>query len=98
MFMTIRQMVLGKREQIFAVAQSHGARNIRLFGSVARDEADDQSDVDFLVELEPGRNLFDLGGLQMALQELLGRNVDVTTPTAIQPRLREHISREAMSL
>ena len=86
------------REQILRLAQKHGAYNVRVFGSVARNEADQQSDVDFLVDLEPGRSLFDLGGLLMDLQQLLDRPVDVITEKGLRSRIRERVLREAASL
>ena len=69
--MGIQELLHQKRDDILAIAARHGARNVRVFGSVARGEADEASDVDFLVDLEPGRSLFDLGGLLMDLQALL---------------------------
>jgi predicted nucleotidyltransferase len=75
--MDLRDVLTRKRDEIIKVATSHGAHNIRVFGSVARGEADEKSDIDFLVEMEPGRSLFDLGGLLMDLQDILGRDVDV---------------------
>lgn len=69
-----------------------------MFGSVARGTADEASDIDFLVDLEPGRSLLDLGGLLMDLRELLGANVDVATPAMLKPRIRERILREAVPL
>jgi predicted nucleotidyltransferase len=65
-----------KREEILQIAAEHGARTVRVFGSVARGEADTASDLDLLVEMEPGRSLLDLGGLLMELQDLLGCRVD----------------------
>ena len=76
----------------------HGARNIRVFGSVARGEADEKSDIDFLVEMEPGRSLLDLGGLLMDLQEVLGRDVDVVTERGLNPRIRDRVLKEAVAL
>jgi predicted nucleotidyltransferase len=73
-------------------------RAVRVFGSVARGEADEQSDIDFLVELEPGRTLLDLGGLQYDLEQLLGRRVDVVTERGLKPRIRERVLREAVPL
>jgi hypothetical protein len=91
--------LLGKhRDEIRAVAARHGARNIRIFGSVARGEADEASDVDLLVDLEPGRTLFDLGGLQVDLTDLLGRKVDVITERGLKPRVRQRVLREAVPL
>ncbi len=87
-----------KRDAIMAIAERYGARDLRLFGSVVRGEADAVSDIDFLVELEPGRSLFDLGGLLMELQEHLHCKVDVMTPAMLKPRIRERVLREAMPL
>jgi len=87
-----------QRETIQAIARSHGAHSLRIFGSVVRGEADAKSDVDFLVELEPGRSLLDLGGLLMDLQEHLSCKVDVMTPAMLKPRIRDRILREATPL
>jgi hypothetical protein len=87
-----------KRTAILTIARRYGARDVRVFGSVARGEADPQSDVDFLVELEPGRSLLDLGGLLMDLQEYLHCKVDVMTPATLKPRVWERALREAMPL
>ncbi len=96
--MTLFEQVQSKRGEILQLAARRGARNVRLFGSVARDEAGLDSDVDFLVDLEPGRSLLDLGGLLMDLQKLLGRKVDVVTETGLRPRLRPRVLREARPL
>jgi hypothetical protein len=87
-----------KREEILRIAAKHGARNVRVFGSVVRDEAGVESDIDFLVEMEKGRSLFDLGGLLADLQELLGRKVDVVTEDGIYWLLRRRILKEAVPL
>ena len=73
-------------------------RRVRVFGSVARGEADAESDVDFLVELDPGRSLLDLGGLQFELEALLGRPVDVVTERGLKARIREQVLREAVAV
>ncbi len=96
--MTLLEQVQSKREDILQLAARRGARNVRLFGSVARNEAGPDSDVDFLVDLEPGRSLLDLGGLLMDLQELMGCKVDVVTETGLRPRLRPRVLREAQPL
>ena len=70
----------------------------RVFGSVARGEATDDGDVDFLVDLEPGRSLFDLGGLLMDLQDLLQRDVDVVTERGLRPRVAERVLADAVEL
>lgn len=87
-----------RREEILRIAAQHGAGNVRIIGSVARGEADERSDVDFLVEMERGRSLMDLGGLLMDLQELLGRKVDIATVRGLRERIREHVLQEAVSL
>ncbi len=82
------------------LAAQYGAYNVRVFGSVARGEADldSDSDVDFLVDLEMGRSLLDLGGLLMDLQELLGCRVDVVTEKGLRQRIRDRVLREAVVL
>jgi uncharacterized protein len=94
--MTPRGLVKEKREEILRIAARHGARNLRVFGSVARGEADEASDIDFLVEMEPGRSLFDLGGLQSDLEAFLGRRVDVVTEKGLKSRIRARVFREAV--
>lgn len=86
------------RDEILRIAERHGARNVRLFGSIARGSADAESDIDFLVDLEPGRSLLDLGGLLMELQELLGLRVDVVTERRLRDRIRQAVLQEAIPL
>lgn len=69
-----------------------------MFGSVAKRNATETSDIDLLVTLEPGRTLFDLGGLSYELEELLGRHVDVATRPILRKEIRERIEREAIPL
>ncbi len=92
------ELLRQRRNEILKLASQHGARNVRVFGSAARGEADGDSDIDFLVELEPDRTLFDLGALLMDLQDLLGRKVDVVTDDSIYWLLRRRILKEAVSL
>ena len=96
--MDINELLQEKREAILQLAAKHGARNVRVFGSVARHEANEQSDVDFLVDMEPGRSLLDMGGLLMDLRELRGREVDVVTEKGLYWLLRRRILKEAMPL
>jgi predicted nucleotidyltransferase len=96
--MGIRELLEDKREEILRIAAKHGARNVRVFGSVVRGEADEASDIDFLVELEPGRSLLDHAALLLELQEFLGRKVDVVSDRGIKPRIRERVLREAVPL
>lgn len=88
--MGIAEIIRDQKEQICALAAKHGASNIRVFGSVANDTAGQDSDIDFLVDLEKDRSLFDLGGLLMDLQKLLNRNVDIVTENGLSqcPRRR----------
>jgi hypothetical protein len=87
-----------KREAILEIAARHGARNVRVFGSVARGEADEKSDIDLLVEMERGRSLLDLGGLWMDLQDLLQCKVDVATEGGLKPGIRDRVLKEARAL
>ena len=96
--MGIDELLKNKREEILHVAAHHGAHHVRVFGSAARRQADDKSDVDFLVELEPGRTLFDLGGLLSELTELLERPVDVITEGSLRERIRDRVLAEAVPL
>jgi hypothetical protein len=96
--MRLQKLLHEKREDILRLATEHGAQHIRVFGSVARGEADDQSDIDFLVEMEPGRSLFDMGGLLMDLQKLLGCQVDVVSVKGLKARIRDRVLKEAVPL
>jgi predicted nucleotidyltransferase len=87
-----------RRDDILSIAARHGAHNVRVFGSVARGEARSDSDMDILVDMEPGRSLFDLGGLLYDLQALLGVDVDVVTEKGLRPRIRAQVMREAVLL
>ena len=90
------QLVKEKRTEILRLASRYGASDVRVFGSVARGDDERDSDVDFLVELETGRSLLDLGGLQMELESLLGCRVDVVTVRGLKARIRERVLQEAM--
>ena len=92
------ELLRQQRNEILKLASQHGARNVRVFGSAARGEAGTDSDIDFLVELEPDRTLFDLGALVMDLQDLLDRKIDIVTDDSIYWLLRRKILKEAVSL
>ena len=94
--MTSSELLRQHRAGVLTLAAKHGATHVRVFGSVARGEADEASDIDFLVRMAPGRSLFDLGALVMDLEDLLGRRVDVVTERGLRPRAREHILRDAV--
>lgn len=93
----IRALVEEHADQIRALAHRHRGRTIRLFGSVARGDSHEGSDVDFLVDFEPGSSLFDLLHLQDDLAELLGRPVDVVSSGGLKER-DDKIRREAVAL
>ncbi len=96
--MPLDELLQTKREDILRIAAKYGASNVRVFGSVARGEADAESDIDLLVNMEPGRSLFDLGGLLVDLEELLGCNVDVVTEDGLRERIRDRVLKEAVAL
>ena len=96
--MVLEELLKEKREAILCTCAKHGARNVRVFGSVARGEADEQSDIDLLVEFDPERSLFDHAALWLELQDLLGCKVDVLSDRGIKPRIRERVLREAIPL
>ena len=96
--MGIPEIIGNHKDQILALAAKHGAYNVRVFGSVAQGTADESSDVDFLVDLEDGRTLFDLGGLLMDLQDLLQRKVDVLTEPSLHWYIRNKVLNEAKPL
>lgn len=93
--MSLAVLLQQKREQILEVVRRNGGRSVRVFGSVARGESHAESDVDFLVELEPGTSLLDLARMQRELEALLGVPVDVVTPAGLRPRLRQPVLQEA---
>lgn len=87
-----------KRAAILALARMHGASNVRVFGSVARREENPDSDVDFLVDLDAGRDLFDLGSLQADLRDLLSASVDLVETTCLHLYIRERVLAESIPL
>jgi predicted nucleotidyltransferase len=96
--MTLHELRATRREEILALASSRGAKNVRVFGSVARGDIDETSDVDFLVDLDPGRSLLDLCGLQRDLEGLLQSKVDVVSSRGLRDRVKETVLRDAIAL
>lgn len=94
--MDIDELIRTKRDLIRRIAAHHGARNVRVFGSVARGEAGPASDVDLLVEAGPTTSAWFPGGLVADLEEVLGRRVDVVTERGLAPELRERVLSEAV--
>ncbi len=95
--MTIEALRL-QRQAILQVAARHGAHNVRVFGSIVRGDDQHDSDVDLLVDVEPGRTLLDIIGLEQDLAELLERDVDVLTDAGLSPYLAKRIRTEAQAL
>lgn len=96
--MNANQLLQSNRQEILEIARRHGATNIRVFGSVARGDDRDESDIDFLVNLEATRSLLDLARLLRELQALLNCPVDVVTEAGLRPRLRPQVLKEARPL
>jgi uncharacterized protein len=96
--MAIDEVLREHREEILQVAATHGARNVRVFGSFARGEWRPDSDVDILVRLDQDRSLLDIVAIKQDLEDLLGCHVDVVTEAAISPYIRQQVLKEAISL
>lgn len=94
----ILSRVLSRRADIRRIVSAHGGSNARLFGSVARGEASEASDIDLVVEVEPGRTLFDIAAMRAELEALLGLPVDVVTPSGLGGDAREEVLAEALTL
>lgn len=96
--MDLATLLKQKREQVLEIAARYGAYDVRVFGSVARGDANETSDIDLLVKLESGRSLMDLGGLLYDLRKLLSVEVDVVTERGLRPRIRDRVLHEAIPL
>jgi len=94
----IYTLLIQRRDEIIEIAHRRGAKNVRVFGSVARREAREDSDLDILIDLDPDRSLLDVGGLAMDLSLLLDRPVDVVTEAGLRERIRPRVLREARAL
>ena len=86
------------RTELLALARRRSITDVRVFGSMSRDDSNDDSDVDLLVTLAPGTSALALGGLLLDAQELLGRRVDVVTESSLHPALRERVMASAVLL
>lgn len=96
--MDIYKLLETKREEIFALADRFGIKNIRVFGSVARHEAHEKSDIDFLVEFPESASLLTHAAFQRELSELLGCDVDVASVRGLKERIRSIVMQEAVPL
>ena len=95
---TVEQLLHDRRTDILQLATRHGARRVRIFGSIIRGTATENSDIDLLVAFEPDRSLLDLIGFKQDLQELLGREIDVVSEGGLSPYLKDRILQEAQPL
>lgn len=96
--MRLRDTILALRHEIQLTAAESGARDVRIFGSVARGDEREDSDIDMLVALEPGRSLLDLARLELRLERLLGRPVDVVTELSLREPIRASALSEAIAV
>ncbi|RXI96574.1 nucleotidyltransferase [Anaerobacillus alkaliphilus] len=96
--MTVRKDILNRRDEIIRIANENGIKNIRLFRSVARNQENENSDIDFLVEFEKDRSLFDLVRFKQLLQERLGKDIDVVTENSIHEEIRQQVLSEAIDI
>ncbi len=96
--MNFEEVFGDKRGEILRIARDHGAMRVRLFGSFARGTAHEFSDVDFLIDLEPERHLLDLAAINVELEDLLGREVDVLTEAGVSRYIRQEVMSEALCL
>ena len=96
--MSNRHILQKQRQKIFTIARRHGILSVQLFGSAVRGESEPESDLDFLVEMEPGRSLLDLGGFQVDLEEALQCKIDVVTKNGLRDRIREEVLQEAVPI
>jgi hypothetical protein len=94
----LRALVEARREEIVAIVSRHYGRSVLLFGSVARGDEHPGSDLDFLVELEPGARPFELLSMGVELEEALGVRVDVGTPSSLRDGVRDEVLAEAIAL
>lgn len=95
---TLEDLLQEKRRDILHLAEKYGAYNVRVFGSVARGEADAESDIDLLVDMERDRSLLDLAGFLIEAENLLGCKVDAVTEKGLRGRIRERVLKEAVAL
>jgi predicted nucleotidyltransferase len=96
--MTLRQLIEERRDDIVSIAARHGARNVRLFGSVARGEDGPDSDVDLLVDTGPTTSSWFPAGLILDLEQILGRPIEIVTDQGLSPLIKERVLKEAIPL
>ena len=95
---TLEYLRTEKRDEILALARQHGVKDVRVFGSVVREEDTDESDIDFLIRLNTGRNLDDWFDFWDNLEDLLGKEVDVLQEKSLHWYIKPQILAEAQPL
>lgn len=96
--MDLYELIKQKRKEILKITDKYGAYNVRIFGSVARGQANEDSDIDFLVDLKSDRSLWDLGGLWVELNEFLKMRIEVFTVGTLKETIRENALNEAIKI
>jgi predicted nucleotidyltransferase len=96
--LVLSEIIKNKREEIIRIAQSYGARNLRLFGSLARGEGTGKSDIDLLIDLSPRTSLLDIIAIKQEIEELTGCKVDLVTPASLSPYIRNQVLKDAVPL
>jgi predicted nucleotidyltransferase len=96
--MKLEPMVKKRKDDILRISGQHGAHNVRIFGSRARKDSSETSDLDILVEMQPNSTLLDLIAIKQDLEDLLGCKVDVVTESSLSPYIKDDILKEAVSL
>jgi predicted nucleotidyltransferase len=96
--LNLPELIKQYRESILEIAYLYKAKDIKVFGSVARGDYDENSDIDFLVSFSDEAGLYDLIGLKQALQELFNCSVDIATPNSLKTRIKERVLKEAKAI
>jgi len=96
--MLTMELLRKRKTELKRIASKYGATNIRVFGSIARGEADEKSDLDILIEVKRGFTLMKHAGLMLELEELLGCKVDVVVDRSLKPRIKDRVLAEAKPL
>lgn len=90
--------IIKEQQTVLSIAKKHGAYNVRVFGSVSRQDEKPDSDIDFLVEMEENRSLFDIIGLKHELEDLFGCTIDVVTDASLHPLIQKSVLKDAVFL
>ena len=96
--MSVSNTIKSRREDILDITTKYGAKNVRVFGSMARGEESPDSDLDIIVEMDEGSSLLDIIAIKQDIEDLLGLKVDIVTEASISPYIRETVLKEAVNL